>query len=49
MVIVWGASLAVLLNKLWRTLFRLERIKESYQETVKRYGVYYMCIDDLPL
>lgn len=29
MVIVWGGSLAVLLNELWRTLFRLERIKES--------------------
>ena len=49
MIIIWGCSLAVLLNKLWKNLFRLERIKESCQETVKRYGVYYMCIEDLPL
>ncbi len=49
MYITWVGSLAVLLNKLWRTLFRVERIEESYNETVKRFGAYYFCIDDLPL
>ena len=49
MYITWVGSLAVLLNKLWRTLFRVERIEESYNETVKRFGTYYFCIDDLPL
>ena len=28
---------------------RIERFKDDYHEVVKRYGVYYMCIDDLPL
>lgn len=49
MYITWVGSLAVLLNKLWRTLFRVERIEESYNETVKRFGAYYFGIDDLPL
>ena len=49
MYITWVGSLAVLLYKLWRTFFRVERIEESYNETVKRFGAYYFCIDDLPL
>jgi hypothetical protein len=49
MVITWLGSLAFLLNKLWRTMFRLERIEESFEKTITRYGAYYFCIDDLPL
>ena len=49
MVITWVGSLAFLLNKLWRTVFRLERIEESFEKTITRYGAYYFCIDDLPL
>ena len=49
MIIVWLGSLAVLLNRFCSSLFKVERIKESYDETAKRYGVYYFCIDDLPL
>lgn len=49
MVITWVASLAFLLNKLWKSLFRVEKIEDSYENTIKRYGVYYFCIDDLPL
>ena len=46
MLIIWGGSLAVLLNKLWRSMCRIEKVKDDYKETVKRYGVYYFCIDD---
>ena len=49
MLITWCGSLAVLLNKLWRTLFKVEKIEDSFEETIKRYGVYLFCIDDLPL
>ena len=49
MVITWVASLAFLLNKLWKYLFRVEKIEDRYENTIKRYGVYYFCIDDLPL
>ncbi len=49
MLIIWGGSLAVLLNKRWRSMCRIEKVKEDYKETVKRYGVYYFYIDDLPL
>jgi hypothetical protein len=49
MVISWLGTLAVLLNQFWRAMFRVECIEESYTETVKRFGAYYFCIDDLPL
>ena len=49
MLITWCGSLAVLLNKLWRTLFKVEKIEGSFEETIKRYGAYLFCIDDLPL
>lgn len=49
MLIIWGGTLAVLLNRFWRSACRIERFKDDYHEVVKRYGVYYMCIDDLPL
>ena len=37
MVISWLGSLAVLLNRFWNSLFRIEHIEESYNETVKRF------------
>lgn len=47
--VIWGGTLAVLLSRLRKPVFRVEKISCTYNETVKRYGVYYMCIDDLPL
>lgn len=49
MLVIWAGTLAVLLNKFWRLTCRIETFKDDYNEVVKRYGVYYMCIDDLPL
>lgn len=49
MVISWLGTLAVLLNRFWNSLFRVERIEENYAETAKRFGAYCFCIDDLPL
>ena len=36
MLITWCGSLAVLLNKLWRTLFKVEKIEDNFEETIKR-------------
>ena len=49
MVITWCGSLAILLNKLCKALFRIEKTEYNFEETIKRYGVYLFCIDDLPL
>lgn len=49
MIIVCTGNLAVILNQLRRRLFRTEKCKYSIQNQIKRIGVYYMCIDDLPL
>ena len=49
MIITWTGLLAVLLNKLWRTKFKIFRENYSIEKRIKRIGVYYMCIDDLPL
>ena len=49
MTIIWGGSLAVLLNKLKNSLYKVEKIDISFENTIKRYGVYCFCIDDLPL
>ena len=48
-IVIWGGTLALLLNKLRRSLFKAEKITFSTEEQFKRIGVYYMCIDDLPL
>ena len=47
--IVWGGTLAVLLAKLKRMPYEVSHIKHETSERIKRLGVYYMCIDDLPL
>ena len=49
MTIIWAGTLAVLLNRFRRSLFRLTRIEHDINAQIKRIGVYYMCIDDLPL
>ena len=48
-IVIWGGTLAVLLKKLWSSLYNAEKIAFSAEEQFKRIGVYYMCIDDLPL
>ena len=47
--VVWGGTLAVILAKLKRKPYEVTRIKHDEAERIKRLGVYYMCIDDLPL
>ena len=49
MTIIWGGTLAVLLNKLRRTTYKVVRENYSVEDQIKRIGVYFMCIDDLPL
>ena len=49
MTIIWGGTLVVLLNKLWRTSYKVVRENYSVEDQIKRIGVYFMCIDDLPL
>ncbi len=49
MTIVWLGSLIGLLNRIVMKGYKQERITVSFEETIKRYGVYYFCIDDLPL
>lgn len=45
--IIGGGTLAVLLAKLQRKLYKITRIKRDVNEQIKRIGVYYMCIADL--
>ena len=49
MTVIWGGTLAVLLSRFRRSLFRISKIKFNEKDQFKRIGVYYMCIDDLPL
>ena len=49
MTIVWGVILAVLLCQFKKRLFRVDKLRYNIEEQIKRIGVYYMCIDDLPL
>ena len=49
MTIVWCGTMAVLLARLKRKPYEVTRIKHDETERIKRLGVYYMCIDDLPL
>ncbi|MBR6210505.1 MAG: hypothetical protein IKQ81_05090 [Clostridiales bacterium] len=48
-IVVWGGTLAILLNRFMRSLYKVEKVMFSEKEQFKRVGVYYMCIDDLPL
>ena len=49
MTIVWGGTLVLLLAKLKRKPYEVTRIKHDVKTRIKRLGVYYMCINDLPL
>ena len=49
MTIIWGWMLAVLLARLKRKSYELICIKHDEVDRIKRLGVYYMCIDGLPL
>ena len=49
MMIIWGGTLAILLNRFRRKLFRVTKIRHDIDAQIKRIGVYYMCIDDLPI
>ena len=49
MTVIWGGTLAILLNRLRRNQFRVTRIRHDIDAQIKRIGVYYMCIDDLPI
>ena len=42
MTIIWGGTLALILAK-------LRKQRYSVEDQIKRIGVYYMCIDDLPI
>ena len=48
-IVVWGGTLAVILARLKRKPYEVTRIKHDAKAQIKRLGVYYMCIDDLPL
>ena len=47
--VVWGGTLAVILAKLKRKPYEVTSIKHDEAERIKRLGIYYVCIDDLPL
>ena len=47
--VVWGGTLAFLMAKLKGKPYTVTRIKQDAAERIKRLGVYYMCIDYLPL
>jgi len=48
-IIVWGGFLALLLIQLRRDPLKVSRLTHDIDAQIKRIGVYYMCIDDLPL
>ena len=49
MTVIWGGTLAILLARLRKKLFQVDKLRYSVEDQYKRIGVYYMCIDDLPL
>ena len=48
-VIIWAASMAVFLKRLVSVPYNINNIPYDTEAYVKRIGIYYMCIDDLPL
>ena len=49
MIVIWCGTLAFLFSRFCKKLFRVDKLKHSVEDQIKRIGVYYMCIDDLPL
>ena len=48
-VIIWALPLAVFIKKLLRKPINVQKCAFNTIDFIKRIGVYYMCIDDLPL
>ena len=49
MTVVWVGTFVIVLKQITRRLFHIDKYKHSAKKQMKRIGVYYMCIDDLPL
>ncbi len=49
MTVIWGGTLAVLLSRLRKRLYQVDKLNYNVDDQIKRIGVYYMCIDDLPI
>ena len=49
MTIIWAGTLAVLLSRFRKKLYKVTRLNHDIDAQIKRIGVYYMCIDDLPI
>ena len=47
--VIWAVPLAVFLKSLVDAPYNIKVISYDTETYVKRIGVYYMCIDDLPL
>lgn len=47
--IIWAAPLALFLKRLVSAPYNINIIPYKTEAYVKRIGIYYMCIDDLPL
>ena len=49
MTVVWVGCLALVLNRICRhkSAVKIQRFHHSDAQQAKRFGVYYMCIDDL--
>ena len=47
--IIWAVPLAVLLRRLVSIPYNINNVPFNADAYIKRIGVYYMCIDDLPL
>ncbi len=47
--VIWAVPLAVLLRRIVSVPYNINSIPYNAEAYVKRIGVYYMCIDDLPL
>lgn len=47
--VIWASSLAIILKRLVSAPYNLNNVPFNADAYIKRIGVYYMCIDDLPL
>ena len=49
MTITWCCSLAILLKELKGTFYKEEKVINCSKNQIKRFGIYFMCIDNLTL
>ena len=47
--VIWAVPLAVYLRRLASAPYNINIVPFNIEAYAKRIGVYYMCIDDLPL